>query len=102
MCIRDRSDGFAGTLGQLNDIAVAVQAYHLQQQHLQLIGIKAQSTYSSLHAGNITVVVSAPQVDDAVKAALEFVAVICNIGSKVGGNAVVTNNDAVLVIAVSG
>ena len=30
-------------------------------------------------------VVSAPQVDDAVEAALEFVAVICNIGSKVSG-----------------
>ena len=74
----------------------------MQQQHLQLIGIKAQSTYSSLHAGNITVVVSAPQVDDAVKATLEFVAVICNIGSKVGGNAVVTDNNAVLVITVSG
>lgn len=47
-------------------------------------------------------VVSAPQVDDAVEATLEFVAVICNIGSKVGGNAVVTDNNAVLVIAVSG
>lgn len=47
-------------------------------------------------------VVSAPQVDDAVKAALEFVAVICNIGSKVGGYAVVTDNNAVLVITVSG
>ena len=47
-------------------------------------------------------VVSAPQVDDAVKATLEFVAVICNIGSKVGGNAVVTDNNAVLVITVSG
>lgn len=46
--------------------------------------------------------VSTPQVDDAVKAALEFVAVICNIGSKVGGNAVVTDNNAVLIIAVSG
>ena len=46
-------------------------------------------------------VVSAPQVDDAVKATLEFVAVICNIGSKVGGYAVVTDNNAVLIIAVS-
>ena len=74
----------------------------MQQQYLQLIGIKAQSTYSTLHAGNIAVVVSAPQVDDTVEAALEFVAVICNIGSKVGGNAVVTDNNAVLVITVSG
>ena len=74
----------------------------MQQQHLQLVGIKAQSTYSSLHAGNITVVVSAPQVDDAVEATLEFVAVISDIGSKVGGHAVVTDNNAVLVIAVSG
>ena len=47
-------------------------------------------------------VVSAPQVDNAVEATLEFVAVISNIGSKVSGNAVVTDNNAVLIIAVSG
>ena len=47
-------------------------------------------------------VVGTPQVDNAVKAALEFVAVISDIGSEVGGYAVVTDNNAVLVVAVGG
>ena len=46
--------------------------------------------------------VCAPQVDDAVEAALKFIAVISNISSKIGGHAIVADNNAVLVIAIGG
>ena len=46
-------------------------------------------------------VISAPQVDDTVKAAAEFIPVISNISSQISRHTVITDHDAVLIITVS-
>ena len=47
-------------------------------------------------------VVGAPQVDYTVKAAFKFIAVVGNIGCKVGRHAVIADNHAVFIVAVLG
>ena len=72
----------------------------MQQHNLQIIGIKAQCIHSSLHTGNIAMMIGAPQVDDPSKATLKLIAMVSNICGKIGRNAIVTNNNTVLVVAL--
>ena len=46
--------------------------------------------------------VSTPQVNNTVKAAFKFIAVIGNICSKISRHAIVADNNAVLIVAVFG
>jgi hypothetical protein len=48
------------------------------------------------------VVIGAPDVDDALEAALELVHVIGDVGGEVGGLAVLADHDAVLLVAEGG
>ena len=54
------------------------------------------------NAGDVAVVVGAPDVDDLVEAALQLVEVVGNVGCEIGVLTVVALDDAILLIAESG
>ena len=56
----------------------------------------------ALQAGDVAVVVGAPDVDEQLEAAGELVAVVGDVGQQVGGLAVGLHEDAVLVVAEVG
>ena len=95
-------DALAGPFGHLDQLTALVQRHHLQDQHFQPPGVVAQSSHGGFHAGDVAMVVGAPDVDDFFEAAAEFVVVIGDVGGEVSGNAVVPDNDPVLVVAEIG
>ena len=94
-----QGDGVAGALGHPDGLAVLHQVDHLHQDHVQAAAVQADGVHGALHAGDVAVVVGAPDVDGLVKAALrQLVVVVGDVGGKVGGDAVGADQDLVLVL----
>ena len=83
-------NGLAGTLGHPHHLTVPQELDQLHQHDVQPLGaVEVQGVQRPLQAGHMAMVVSAPNVDDLVKAPDgELVAVIGNIRSEVGVKAV--------------
>ena len=81
-----QTDGLAGALRHADDLAVAHELHQLHQHDVQpVLAVEPQRVHRALQAGDVAVVVGAPDVDDLVEAADgEFVAVIGDVGGKVG------------------
>ena len=97
-----QGDELAGAGGHRRLLAVAVEHRELHQRHVELLGRQAQRLQGALHAGDVAVVVGAPDVDDAVEAALVLVGVVGDVGGEVGEQAVLTLDHAVLLVAEGG
>ena len=96
-------DGFAGALAHTHHFPVADQPHQLDQNNVQLAAVQPDSVHGGFHTGHMAVVVGAPNVDAAVKAALgEFVAVVCDVCGKIGGVAVLTDQHLVFFRAKGG
>ena len=93
------SDRLARPLAHLDQLTIAIEADHLENEDLQMAGIVPQGLHGRFHTGNVAVMIGAPKVDDAVKATLEFILMIGNIGGKIGRYPVVTNDYTVLIIS---
>ena len=87
----------------LTGLPVLHQAHQLHQHHIQLAAVQADGVHRTLQTGHMAVVVSAPDIDDTVKATDgELVVMVGNIGGEVGGNAVGTHQNLVLFSAELG
>jgi len=95
-------DGVAGALGHLDFLAVLDQTDHLDQIDFQRALRIAHGFQSRRHAGDIAVVVGAPEVDQLGVAALQLVDVVGDIRRHVGQRAVALDQHAVLVVTVFG
>ena len=66
--------------------------------NLQPFRIDAQRGDDSLHARDVALMVSAPDIDDFVEMPFhKFVVVISNIGGEIGRHAVAADHDIILV-----
>ena len=95
----------ARALGDLDDLVAAHEAHHLHDEEIELASLKAERgrAHGRGKADGVAVMVSAPDIDDAVKAALdELVAVIGDVDRIVGIKAVRAAQDLVLVGAEVG
>jgi len=92
-----QGDGVAGALGHPDRLTVTHQVDHLHQYNIQIVAVQADGIHGTLHAGNMTVVVGTPDINGLGKAAGgQLVVVVGNVGGKVGGDAVCTDEDFVL------
>ena len=89
-----------GAFGHFNQFAIAVQAYHLQDKHFQLVRMITQCANCCFHTSNVTVVVSAPQIDYSIKTTSIFIAMVSDIRCKVSRNTIVTDYYAVFIVAI--
>ena len=89
----------AGAGRHLHPLAALVQHRELHQQDLDPAGVEAQRLRHALEPRHVAVVVGAEHVDDAVVAALELVGEVGDVGSEVGGDAVLAHHHAVLLVA---
>ena len=95
----------ARALGDLDDLVAAHEAHHLHDEEVELAALEPQRgrAHGRGKADGVAVMVSAPDIDDAVKAALdELVAVIGNVDRVVGIKAVRAAQDLVLIGAELG
>ena len=85
-----QGDGLAGALGHAHGLAVLHQVDQLHEHHDQPVGaVQSQAVQGGLEPGHMAVVVGAPDVDGLVKAPhLQLVAVVGDVGGKVGVEAV--------------
>ena len=95
-------DRLAGALAHAHDLAVAHQADELHQDDLELVRILADGVHRALHAGHVAVVVAAPDVDEQVKAAVEFVLVVGDVRREIRRVAVGADEHLVLLAAELG
>ena len=95
--VRERN-GLARALGHTHDLAIAHELNELHQHDVETVrAVEAQRVHRALHAGHVTVVVSAPDVNDLVEVTHgELVAVIGNVAGKVGVEAVGAAQNVVL------
>ena len=84
----------AGTLGHADNLAALHHADKLHEHNLQTVrAVQSECIQSALQTLYMAVMVSAPDVDNTVKAALlELVAMISDIGRKVGIETVCTSS----------
>ena len=102
--VRER-ERLARALGDLDDLIAAHEAHHLHDEEVELAALEPQRgrAHGRGEADGVAVVVRAPNVDDAVKAALdEFVAVVGNVDRVVRIKPVRAAQDLVLVGAEVG
>ena len=95
-----KGDRFAGTLGHTHDFAVTHKLDKLHQHDVKpLRTVEPERVHRALEAGNMTVVVGAPNIDDLVKAAdRKLIIMIGNVAGKVGVEAVGAAQHVVLEI----
>ena len=95
--VRERN-GLTRALGHTHDLAVAHELDELHQHDVETVrAVEAQRVHRALHAGHVTVMVSAPDVNDLVEVTHgELVAVIGNVAGKVGVEAVGAAQNVVL------
>ena len=77
----------ARALGDLDDLVAAHEAHHLHDEEIELASLKAERgrAHGRGKADGVAMMVSTPNIDDAVKAALdELVAVIGDVDRVVG------------------
>ena len=94
----------AGTLGHADNLAALHHADKLHEHDLQTVrAVQTECIQSALQTLYMAVMVSAPDVDNTVEAALlELVAMVSDIGRKVGIETVCTAQNVVLVAAEVG
>ena len=95
-------DGLAGTLGHFHLFAVPEEGDHLEEHDFEIVGVVAQEFHGGLQTDDVAVVVSAPDVDEFVVAAANFISYIGDVGAEIGGHAIGTDDHAVFVVAVLG
>ena len=92
-----QGDGIAGALGHPHRLAVAHQVDHLHQHNVQIFAVQADGIHGTLHAGHMAVMVCTPDIDGLGKATGgQLIVVVGDIGGKVGGDAVGTDEHFVL------
>ena len=89
-------DRLTGTLRHGDDLSVADELDQLHQQDIELVAVVADGVHRALEAHDMTVMVGAPDVDQLLEAAVEFILVIGDIGGEVGGVAVAADQHIVL------
>ena len=94
-----QGDEFAGTGGHRRLLAVTVEHGELHQGHGESVGVEAGRGERALHAGDIAVVVRAPDIQHAREAALEFVDVVGDVGGEISVDAVLAAHHAILFVA---
>ncbi len=94
-------DHLARALAHPHGLAVAEQVDELADDHVEL-PLVPERRARGLHAGDVAVVVGAPDVDDAVEAAVELVLVVGDVGGEVRVVAVGLDEHAVLVVTEVG
>ena len=94
----------AGTLGHADNLAALHHANKLHEHDLQTVrAVQTECIQSALQTLYMAVMVSAPDIDNTVKAALlKLVAMVSDIGRKVGIKTVCTAQNVVLVAAEVG
>ena len=93
----DEGDGVAGPLRDLDRFAVGGQLDELHEDHVQFIATDAEGFQGTLHAGDMAVVVGAPDVDGLFEAADDqLVAVVRDVRREVGRVAVGADEDVIL------
>ena len=90
----------ARALRHLHEFAAAIQADHLQEEHFQLSGRIAERRERRLDAADVAVMICPPDVDEMREAALQLVPMVGDVRCKVRRHAVVTYDDAILVVTV--
>ena len=99
------SERLARALGNLDDLVASDETYHLHDEKVKLLVLKSKlrSCHGGGKADGMTMVVSSPNINYAVKAALdEFVAVIGYVNGIVGVKAIGAAQNLVLVSAEFG
>ena len=89
-------------LAHAHDLARPQERDQLAEDDLQPVGVVAQGLHADLEPGHVAVVVGAPDVDEAVEAPLELVAVVGDVAQQVGGVAARLDQDLVLGQAEGG
>src|SRR5690606_38755719 len=98
-----QGNDIAAALGNFYYFTAAPQCDHLVDDYLQSVRVDAERADNGLEAGDMALVVSAPDVDDGIELTLDkFIIMVGDIGGKVGGGAVAADDDIVLVLAESG
>ena len=96
-------DDVARALGDAHGAFAPPQRDQLVEEHVQPLAAPGDGLRGHFHAGDVAVVVRAPDVDDEVEAAaLEFVVVVGDVAGEVGGAPVGAHDDVVLVLAEVG
>ena len=96
-------DEVAATLGGLDEFVATFEGDHLGDDDLESVGVDAHGADGGLEAGDVTLVVGAPDVDDGiVGAAEELVVVVGDVGGEVGGGAAGADDDVVAFVAEGG
>ena len=93
-----QGDGVAGTLGHPDRLTARIRLT-ICISDVQILAVEADGVHGTLHAGDVAVVVSAPDVDGLGEAAnlASLLPMVGDVGGKVGGDATVgTDGDFVL------
>ena len=95
-----KRDALSGALAHLHKLAASVETDHLKKQHRKFIRVVSQCLHRRLDTADIAMVISAPEIDETVKAALVFVVMISDIRRKVRRLSARTYDDAIFIIAI--
>ena len=94
-----QSNEFAGALAHAYRFAAAGELHHLHQHDVEDSGIVTKPLHRRFQARHIAMVISAPDIDQLFKIALELVAMVCDIGGEIRKLAVAFDQRAVFVVA---
>ena len=95
-----KADGLAGALAHAHDLAVAQELHELHEHYLEaVLAVEVQGVERAFEAGDVTMVVGAPDVYGAVKMPyLQLVAVVGDVGGEVSIDAVGSAENVVLEV----
>lgn len=95
-------DGFPGAFGHFHGFAVPEERHHLEQVHIEVIGIVAEEFDGRLQTDDVAVMIGAPDIDQLLESAVKFILRIGDIRAEIGGLAIGADDHAVLVVSVVG
>ena len=78
------------------------QRHQLNERYAQRIRIVTQGTQGRLHPRNVTVMIRAPHIDDAIEAALQLLVMVGDVGGEVSVEPVLSLHDTILIVAEDG
>lgn len=91
------------TLGHPHHLAAADKPHKLHQDNVQPVGVDPNRLQRALHAGDVAVVIRAPDIDGLIVATLyQFVAMVGDVGGEIGRVAVGTHEHLILFGAAFG
>ncbi len=93
------SNEFAGAFAHAHRFAAAGELDHLDQHHLQSVGIVTQALHRRLQARHIAMMIGAPDIDQFGKLTLKFVAMIGDVGGEISQLAVALDHRAIFIVA---